>query len=370
MPLPIRPCVRAMRPYVPGKSIGEVQRELGLTEVYKLASNENPLGASPKVIEAIREFASQIHLYPEGFATELKAALSAKFDIGTEHIFAGNGSDECIRMLGWVLLDRPEHEVIVGDPSFICYDETANLANCRLIKVPLDKTETHDLSAMARMVSENTRLVFIANPNNPTGTILRKPEMDAFLRDMPAHVLTVLDEAYFEFAEDEPGFPNGLEYVREGLNVCALRTFSKTYGLAGVRCGYGFGPPDLVDAINRARQPFNVNAIAQVAAIAALSDPDHLRKTVTANRDGINRLSEGLKALGFSPCESFANFVFVELGRPAAPIVQGLLKLGVIVRGGDAFGRPHALRISVGTEHEMDALMAALQQVVGEVTHA
>ncbi len=366
MPLPIRPNVSRMVPYSPGKPVSEVQRELGLDEVVKLASNENPLGPSPKALEAVRQAASSMHLYPDGSSFELIQALSQHFQVPKEQIVVGNGSDELIRMLSWVLLDGPQDEVLVGDPSFICYDEAANIVPCRLIKVPLDSNYVHDLPAMSSKLSDRTRIVFIANPNNPTGTIVRKPEVDAFLRDVPETALVVLDEAYFEFAREEPGFPDGREYVLSGRNVAALRTFSKAYGLAGIRCGYGFMPIEVADAINRARQPFNVNALAQIAGIAALKDDEHVSKTVANNQAGARTISTALKIAGAEPCETFANFVFADFGRPTAPLVQALLEQGIIVRSGAPFGCPNCIRVTIGTPKENEKFVKALENATVE----
>lgn len=350
-----------MVPYSPGKPISEVRREFGLEDVVKLASNENPLGPSPLALEAVREAAHSLHLYPDGASFELVSALSRHFHVPREQIVAGNGSDELIRMLGWVLLDTPEDEVLVGDPSFICYDEAANIVPCRLVKVPLDANYVHDLPAMASKLSDRTRIVFIANPNNPTGTIVRKPELDAFLRDVPDTALVVLDEAYFEFAREDPGYPDGREYVLEGRNVAALRTFSKAYGLAGIRCGCGFMPREVADAIHRARQPFNVNSLAQVAGIAALQDKEHVQRTLANNLEGTETLSKALKKAGAKPCETFANFVFADFGRPTGPLVQALLSQGVIVRSGDPFGCPNCIRVTIGTPKENEKFVKALE---------
>lgn len=362
----VRPNVRQMQPYSPGKPIEEVQRELGLSEVVKLASNENPLGPSPKAVAAVEATARKMHLYPDAAAHDLNAAIAAKLEVPRNQVILGNGSDEIIHLLGLVLIHSPEDEIVVGDPSFVRYDAAAHLAPCRLVKVALDGDERHDLSAMARAVTEHTRIVFIANPNNPTGTIVRKPEVDAFLNDLPAHVLTVLDEAYFEFAAHLSDYPSAANYVREGRNVFGMRTFSKAYGLAGLRLGYGFGPAEIVDGMHRAREPFNVNLLAQAAGVAALDDEEHLRLTVENNAAGLARLSDALRRVGAKPCESFANFVFADLGRPARPVFQALLERGIIVRSGDVLGKPNCLRVSVGTEEEMDRFVEALESVMRE----
>lgn len=368
MPLPIRPNIQRMVPYSPGKPISEVQREYGLTDVVKLASNENPLGPSPRAMEALREAVGTAHLYPDGAAFELRTALQRQFHVPFEQIVVGNGSDELIRMLGWVLLDGPDDEVLAGDPSFICYDETANIVPCRLVKVPLDATYTHDLAAMARAITAKTRIVFIANPNNPTGTIVAKQDLDAFLSDVPETCLTVLDEAYFEFAKEATGYADGREYVLAGRSVAVLRTFSKAYGLAGIRCGYAFVPPEVADAIQRARQPFNVNSLAQAAGIAALGDQDHVARTLANNHEQGARIARALEAIGARVSETYANFVFADLGRPAQPLVQALLEQGVIVRSGNPFGCPNCLRVSIGNAREIDRFITALENATVEAS--
>ncbi|HSI71721.1 MAG TPA: histidinol-phosphate transaminase [Fimbriimonas sp.] len=350
---PIRPNVLAMKPYPPGKPISEVKRELGLEKVIKLASNENPFGPSPKAVEAVREAALQMHHYPDGSAYDLKQAIAGKYGMPTSQIFVGNGSDELIHLLGLILLGSPEDEMIVGDPSFSRYDASAYLAPSKLIKVPLDNRFTHDLVAMGRAVTENTKILWIANPNNPTGTIVRRKDVDALLGDIPEQVLVVLDEAYYEFAMGESDYPVSTQYVKSGKNVLGLRTLSKIYGLAGIRIGFGFAPEYIVDAIDRAREPFNVNSLAQVAAIAAFDDEEHLAKTVENNRQGIELLNRVFEELGSKPCESYGNFVYVDLGRPAKPLFDALLREGVITRTGDVFGQPNCLRVTVGTPEEM-----------------
>lgn len=356
-----------MTPYSPGKPISEVQRELGLSDVVKLASNENPLGPSPLALVAVREAAASMNLYPDVAAYDLRTALSEKYDIPFDQVVLGNGSDELIRMLGWVLIDRPDDEVLCGDPSFICYDEVANIAPCRLVKVPLDADFVHDLPTMARALTGNTRLIFLANPHNPTGTIVRRPELERFLGDVPETALVVLDEAYFEFAKDAPGYPDGLDFVRSRPNVAVLRTFSKAHGLAGLRIGFGFVPPEVGDAIQRARQPFNANALAQAAGVAALQDEAHVRRTVENNRAGAQVIAEALRSAGARPAESYANFVFADLGRPAEPLVRALLEQGVIVRSGTPFGCPNCLRVTIGTEEQNRRFAQALERALVKV---
>jgi histidinol-phosphate aminotransferase len=355
-----------MEPYSPGKPISEVQRELGLGRVVKLASNENPLGPSPAAIAAVRAAAEEMHLYPDASAYALRKAISERFNMPMETIFVGNGSDELIHMLGLLFLDSPNDEMIVGDPSFVRYDAAAQLAPAKLIKVPLDANYRHDLPAMARAASEHTKLIFIANPNNPTGTIVRRGDLDRFLADLPSQATVVLDEAYFEFASEDPEYPVSIDYVRAGKPVIGLRTFSKTYGLAGIRIGYGFASAEIFDAFNRAREPFNANALAQAAAIAALGDVDHITATVENNRRGMARMVDALTRLGPTPCESHGNFVFVDLHRPAQPVFRALLERGVIVRSGEVFGTPTCIRVSVGTDDEVEAFVEAIEAVLKE----
>jgi histidinol-phosphate aminotransferase len=366
--VPIRPNVLAMHPYVPGKPIEEVKRELGLDRVVKLASNENPFGPSPKAVEAVREAAASMHMYPDGASFELKQAISNKFSVPMDGIMVGNGSDELIHLLGLLMLGEPEHELMMGDPGFSRYDASAHIAASRLVKIPLDDKYVHDLDAMADAVTDNTRLIYVANPNNPTGTIVRRDAWERFLDRVPEHVLIVLDEAYYEYAAHLPEFPNSIDYVKAGReNVVGLRTFSKAQGLAGVRVGYGFASPRVVDAIDRAREPFDVNRLAHAAAVAALDDDAHVQRTVEHNRRGLELLAGAFRQADAEPCESFANFIYADFHRPTRPIYQALLKRGVITRPGDLLGNPTCLRVSIGTQEEMEIFVEELKNVMNEL---
>jgi histidinol-phosphate aminotransferase len=363
--IPIRSNVLAMEPYVQGKPIEEVRRELGLTRVIKLASNENPFGPSPLAVAAVQEAATRMHLYPDGGAYDVKHAIAGKFDMPVESLLLGNGSDELIHLLGLVLLGSPHDELMMGDPGFSRYDASAHLASAKLVKIPLDRQFVHDLEAMADAITPQTKLIYIANPNNPTGTIVRKAALDRFLDCVPRGCVVVLDEAYYEFVDQAPDFPNSLDYLRAGWdNVVGLRTFSKAQGLAGIRVGYGFASERIVDAINRAREPFDVNRLAQVAAIAALDDAEHVRKTVEHNRRGLDLLAGAFREAGAEPMESFANFIFADFHRPTRPIYQALLKRGVITRPGDLLGNPTCLRVSIGTQEEMNIFVEELHNVM------
>lgn len=364
MRLPIRPNVLQMTPYSPGKPISEVQRELGLERVIKLASNENPLGPSPKAVAALKRAAEEAHLYPDGAAHDFRQAVSDRYGVPYSQILVGNGSDELIHLLGLVFLDGPEDEIIVGHPSFVRYDAAAHLADSRIVQVPLDSGYRHDLPAMAKAITDQTKLLFIANPNNPTGTYVTRQEVDRLFADLPDHVTVVLDEAYYEFAKEQADYPVSTDYVEQGKNVVGLRTLSKAYGLAGIRLGFGFTTPEIADAINRAREPFNVNSLAQLAGIAALSDEDHVARTLENNRIGMKRIVDCFERVGAMPCKSYANFVFADLGRPSRPVFQALLERGIIVRPGDVLGAPTCLRVSVGTEEENELFAQALEEIM------
>ncbi len=364
MPVPIRPTVSQLAPYSPGKPIAEVRRELGLEEIVKLASNENPLGPSPLAVAAVQAAATTLHLYPDAAAHELRQKLAAHFDIPADQIVLGNGSDELIQLLGQAVLSGPDDEVVMGDPSFVRYDAVPTLAGSQRRKIKLHEDGTYDLDAMAAAVNEHTKLVWIANPNNPTGCYVSRTDLEKFLTKLPPHVLTVLDEAYFEYARSEPDYPDSRDLVRAGRPVVGLRTFSKAYGLAGIRLGYGFAPIEIADAIGRIREPFNCNSLAQVAAIAALDDDAFLRETVATNRAGRDRLVEAAHRWGARPLASAANFVCIDFGKPARPLFEELLLKGMIVRPGDVLGLPNCLRISVGTPDEVDRLIDALESLV------
>ncbi len=362
MKSPIRPQVLTMQPYSPGKPIDEVKRELGLDHVVKLASNENPLGPSPKAVEAAKKAAEQMHIYPDAAAYSLREAFSERFQVPMDQIIFGNGSDELIHYLGLMALHGGDTELVMGDPSFVRYEASAQVSEGRLHKVPMDSEWRHDVRAMAERFNENTRLVYIANPNNPTGTLVTADEVDWLLERMPEGAILILDEAYYEFAADLPEYPDSVGLIRAGKPVVSLRTFSKAYGLAGIRVGYGFGPREIVDAINRIREPFNVNSLAQAAGIAALGDAEHMNRTVQTNREGIRRITQKVQEMGFDVVPSWANFICIDMGQPAKPIFEDLLKRGVIVRSGHVLGMPNHLRVSIGTDQEVDAFLKAFAE--------
>lgn len=359
-----RPSIHNLVPYVPGKPIEEVQREYGITDIIKLASNENPLGPSPKVIEAMKAAVENARLYPDGSCYALVQRLAQYWNVPADHVAVGNGSDELLHYLGLAYL-RAGDEVVLAHPSFVRYESAAVLNECRCVRVPL-KNYTHDLEAMADAVTERTRLLFICNPNNPTGSINTRAEVERLLDRVPDRVLVILDEAYYEYVES-PDYPDSLEYVRQGRNVIALRTFSKIYALASLRVGYGIARPEIIWAINQVREPFNVNSIGQVAALASLDDPDQVERGRRVNRDGRSYLYAACERLGLPYVPSQANFVFIDVKADSRVVFQGLLRRGVIVRTGDIFGLPTHLRVSIGTAEENARFVRALEEVLAEV---
>ncbi len=357
-----KPWLASLEPYPPGKSLEEVRRELGLQgPIYKLASNENPLGPSPLAIEAMKAYLSQVHRYPEASNRELAEALARKFDLNPEKVVVGNGSNEVLDLLIKALVS-PGDEILMSEPSFLMYEKLGAAAGARIKRVPL-RDYRHHLEGFLAACTPRTRIIFLDHPHNPTGSVLGREEMEAFLKALPEEVLVVIDEAYGEFIRD-PGVARGVEFLKRGFPVVVLRTFSKAYGLAGLRVGYGLMPEDLARILNAIRQPFNVNLLAQVAARAALSDHDHLRRTQEITWQGLDYLTGELSRLGLKPLPSQSNFLFVECGRPAESLYQTLLREGLIVRSMEAYGFPEALRISVGLPEENRALVEALERIL------
>lgn len=352
----------SLTPYVPGKPVAETERELGITGAIKLASNENPLGPSPRALEAIRKTLPALADYPDGGAFYLKRRLCEHHGITADRLVIGNGSNEIIEMLIRTCM-RPGENVVHMDPSFIVYKLCVQAAGHEVRVVP-HRDWGYDLAAMAKAMDERTKLVFIGNPNNPTGTYVNKAELDAFVRAIPASTIVVMDEAYFEYAHASD-YPNGFDLLAKRERAIVLRTFSKAYGLAGVRVGYGVGSPELIDYLNRGRQTFNCNTLGQVAAVAALDDQEHVQKAVAQNRSEMARVVPRLRALGVTARDSQANFVFVDLGRDAGPIYLAMLKLGVIIRPMAPYGLPTCVRITMGTPPQNDRLLAALERVLG-----
>ncbi|HEY3413411.1 MAG TPA: histidinol-phosphate transaminase [Armatimonadota bacterium] len=356
-----RPAVNRLVPYSPGKPIEETKREFGLTDVIKLGSNENALGPSPKAVEAMKSALGELNLYPDGAAFTLKNALSERFGLPAGCITIGNGSDELIHYLGIAYL-REGDNIVQGDPSFVRYESAAVLNDTECVKVPL-KNLTYDLETMADAVNERTRMVFVCNPNNPTGTINTKAEVERLMDRVPDSALIVLDEAYCEYV-GSPQYPDSIQYVKDGRNVIVLRTFSKIYGIAGLRVGYGLARPDIIRAVEQVREPFNVNSLAQVGATAALSDTEHLQRSASNNTEGKKAFYAAFEAMGLPYAPSEANFVFVDVKRDCRPVYMALLRKGVIVRTGDIFGLPTYLRVTIGTPEENQRFLSELKAIL------
>lgn len=360
----IRPTIKRIKPYSPGKSSDEVMRELGLTQVTKLASNENPLGPSPLAVAAMQEAASRVFVYPDPECVELTAALAQFLGVARECLIIGRGSDEVLHMMALAFVN-PGENLIFSLPPFALYPMSARLMDAEEIGVP-HRDFRHDLPAMAAAINERTKIVFISNPYNPTGTIVTAAEADAFMDQVPDHVVVAWDEAYYEYAAADPEFPDTLRYVREGRNCVVLRTFSKAYGLAGLRVGYGIAPPELIGALKQVREPFNVDLMAQLAAVASLRDPDQVRRSVANNEAGKQYLYERFAALGLRYVPTHANFIFVDVGMDSVECFNQLMRRGVTVRTGEIFGFPTYLRVTIGTAEENQIFADALAAVLAE----
>ncbi|MCZ6776300.1 MAG: histidinol-phosphate transaminase [Ignavibacteria bacterium] len=359
MPL-VPPYIETLEPYKPGKPISELQRELGLTTIVKLASNENPLGPSPLAVEGIKQHYDQLHLYPNG-GLDLREELAERFDLKVANVIAGSGSEGIMsNIIRAFLCD--DDEVLTSEGTFVGFYVLARSRGVKMVTVPL-KNYHFDLKGIAAAINDHTKIIYLANPNNPTGTIFTKAEFDEFMHAVPDHVLIILDEAYFDYARDNPLYPDSMHYRYD--NVITLRTFSKIYGLAGVRIGYGFAHDELIENLMKVKLPFEPSTLAQAAGIAALSDSEFLKRSLEMNKAGHKLVDPGLRELGFTTVPSDANFVMVPLASEAevSDLYEGLLRLGVIIRPLKAFGLPNCVRITVGTQSENERLIGALKTV-------
>ncbi|MCP4749084.1 MAG: histidinol-phosphate transaminase [Desulfobacteraceae bacterium] len=347
-------------PYVPGKPLSELEREYGAGTCIKLASNENPLGASPKAVEALSSVLGALNRYPDGSGFDLVQRLAGFLNVQPENIVLGNGSDDLLGMLARVLL-KPGDEVIVPSPSFLMYTIVAQSAGATLIRVPL-RDLTVDLDQMVAHINSRTRLIFICNPNNPTGTIVKRTEFEQFLKKVPPNVIVVVDEAYIEFTRDA-SCAKGLDYLKTTPAVVTLRTFSKAYGLAGLRIGYGVMPIELAQLLHRIRMPFNVNCLAQAAACAALDDVEFLRKTIDITHQGMSFLHDELEQRKINFFDSQANFFLIDVSRQAKQVFKDMLKQGVIVRPMTAYGFPNYIRINIGLPAENQRFLKGLDRI-------
>jgi histidinol-phosphate aminotransferase len=356
--------IQRLDAYPPGMPLEELEREYGITGSIKLASNENPFGPSPRALAAIQDVLASLHRYPDGSGFYLRRALADRLGVAADAIILGNGSNDIIELVVRAFL-RPGDEAVMAEQAFVIYRMVVQAAGATPRPIPL-KRYTHDLDGMAQAIGPATRLIFLANPNNPTGTIYTRDEWEDFLDSVPPHVVVVADDAYADYVED-PAYPNSLAYHRRGRLLLTLRTFSKIYGLAGLRIGYGVGPIEVVEILNRIRQPFNVNSLAQVAALAAIDDDAHVERTRANNREGLAFLRASCERLRRPYVPSWANFLLIDVGE-GARVYEALLRLGVIVRPMDVYGLPRHLRVTVGTPAENQRFVDGLTAVLGPAT--
>ena len=357
MGLHVHPDIQSLSPYVPGKPVEELQRELGLTRVIKLASNENPLGTSPKAMAALRGAQTTLHRYPDGGATQLRQAIADRWKVAGEQVILGNGSDEILGLLARTFL-TPGDEAIMADHTFVIYKMEVTAVHGKPVIVPLVDW-THDLESMVGAITPRTRLLFLCNPNNPTGTMVSAEAVDRLMARVPEDVIVVFDEAYFEYVRN-PRFPDAIAYVKQGRNAIVLRTFSKIYGLAGLRIGYGVSTSEIIGFLNRVRPPFNANSLAQKAALAALEDDEHVAKSRAVNAAGMEQLEQGLRALGVTPIQSETNFLYFDAKRDGRLAFDALLREGIIVRHIEGT----MIRVTIGLSDENAAFLQAFKKVL------
>jgi len=357
----IRKNILNVSPYIAGKPIEETKRESGLKEVIKLASNENPLGPSPKAMEAIKRSAYKVNRYPDSQSFYLKKKLARQLNLEQSNIILGNGSDELIDIVIKTCVEEDE-SILTSDSTFLEYEIIAGVIGRKIVTVPL-KYFKYDLEAMKKKISPKTKLVFIANPNNPTGTYVTKYELEDFIRSIPEETILVMDEAYDTFI-DVDDFPKTLKYLRANRNVIVLRTFSKAYGLAGLRIGYAIAPAGIASYMERVRQPFNINLLAQDAALAALDDTSFLRKTKKAVLEGKQYLYETLSSMGIAYVPSVTNFILINAGRDGQTLFKDMLKYGVIIRDMKQYGLKNFIRVTIGTRKENERFIKVLKKVL------
>ena len=357
----LRKGILDLKPYIPGKPIEEVKRELGLKEVVKLASNETSVGPSPLALEAIKKEIENINLYPEGSSRLLREKIAYKLNLDKEMLIIGNGADDVIRLVGMAFINDGD-EAITGEITFPAYETITKIMGGKLISVKL-KNFCFDLEEIIQGINERTKIIFICNPNNPTGTIVDKKAVDRFIKQVPENVVVVFDEAYYDYVEDE-NYPNTLAYVLEKKNVVLLRTFSKIAGIAGLRIGYGIAKHELIGYLNRVVNPFTTNRLAQVAALASLDDKEHYKKVLETNQEGKKYLYKELKELRLFYVPTEANFIFIDLKENSEAIFEKLLKKGIIIRPGKIYGCPNFIRVTIGTDYENQKFIQALKDVL------
>ncbi|MFC5650992.1 histidinol-phosphate transaminase [Paenibacillus solisilvae] len=365
MKIEAREVLQSMKPYSPGKPIWELQRELGLEKVIKLASNENPLGPSPKALAAIASAMAELHRYPDAQTTDLRKVIADNYHLSSEQIIVTNGGDELITLVSEAYLDAGD-EIIVPQPSFSEYEFGGQLMGAVVTAVPLGESYQYEVREIIHAVTERTKIVYLCSPNNPTGTLLLKSELQYILDALPKHVLVVLDSAYSHYVESDD-YTDGIEFVNAGYPVLVLHTFSKIYGLAGIRVGFGAASEEIIRSILQVKEPFNVNALAQAAAAAAIGDDEHILQSRQLVLEERQRLYGFFRELGLAYTESMSNFILLELGSEAELIYRKLMEDGVIVRYGGIWGLSRHVRISIGTLAENDILIKSLQKILPAV---
>jgi histidinol-phosphate aminotransferase len=357
------PFIGDLIPYVPGKPVEELERELGIKNAVKIASNENPLGPSPLAEKAVKEAVHSLNRYPDGDAFYLKEKLSSKLGINPETLIFGNGSNDVIDIAARTYM-QPGDEAIFGEYAFIVYPIVTQAVGATSVISPMPDY-VHDLRDMHSRITEKTRIIFIANPNNPTGTMVKRDEFEWFIENVPGDILVLVDEAYFEYV-DNKDYPNSLEYQSSGKSIITVRTFSKIYGLAGLRLGYGIAPEEIISNMQQVRQPFNSNSLSQVGALAAIDDTEHIEKTKKVNSEGLIYVTKELKKLDIPCTPSYTNFVLIDLGYDPMPVYNLLLKEGVIVRPVMGYGLKTHLRVSIGLAEENEKFIRGITKVLGK----
>lgn len=362
----VRPCILERKEYVPGKPVEEVTREYGITDIIKLASNENPLGTSPKAIEAmLREVKDTTHLYPESLAPSITAKLAKKFDLPTDHFYIDNGEDGVITMLGLTFIN-PGEECVMSELTFPAYENIVGKMDGKPVIVPMAPGYKYDIDAMLLKVTPKTKILFLCNPNNPTGTLIGKADFERILQTVGENTLIVADEAYHEFVED-PDYPQSVDYLKDHPNLIVLRTFSKIMGLAAVRIGYMIAHPEIIKAMLKSREPFPVNRPAQAGALASMDDHEFVEKVVRINSEGRKQIATALADMGFDVVAGHGNFVFADLKKPVVPVYEELLRAGVIIRPLNSQGAPNCIRVTIGTKEQNDRFIRSFKEAYNKV---
>jgi histidinol-phosphate aminotransferase len=352
-----------LKEYVPGKPIEDVMREYGLTSIVKLASNENPLGPSSKAIEAIKKEAERVNIYPDGQALDLRKKLADKHGLKLEEIIIGSGGEQILKLIAHTFVNEGD-EVIFAAPSFALYDIMSSHMGAKCHSVPLTKAFKHDFKAFKELISDKTKVVYICNPNNPTGNIMTKEEVMNFIKVLPESCVLILDEAYFEYAKHDPNYLDGLEILKNRPNTVVVRTFSKVAGLAGLRIGYAFSSAEIIREMTKVKGVFNANRLGQVAALASLEDEEHIEKTIALNKASLDKMKAFFNENKMSYVPSHTNFIFVNINMSSKVAYEALLKLGVIIRPGFLWGQENYIRVSSGTLEETDIFLEALKQII------